>query len=146
MLIPGAVHTDLYDRMDVIPFDKIRCVLSEISEINKHLALSIGATHFEPNPLHYKDRQNQGTLLALPVFDCCYFTVSGLPFFKSFSGFSHRNPDLILCIRGIGLKKYTSTSESCNVCRGRNRYQIPPLLFIAAGAHSQNSLRLSVHQ
>ena len=23
MLIPGAVHTDLYDRMDVIPFDKI---------------------------------------------------------------------------------------------------------------------------
>ena len=23
MLIPGAIHTDLYDRMDVIPFDKI---------------------------------------------------------------------------------------------------------------------------
>ena len=23
LLIPGAVHTDLYDRMDVIPFDKI---------------------------------------------------------------------------------------------------------------------------
>ena len=23
MIIPGAVHTDLYDRMDVIPFDKI---------------------------------------------------------------------------------------------------------------------------
>lgn len=23
MLIPGAVHTDLYDRMDIIPFDKI---------------------------------------------------------------------------------------------------------------------------
>ena len=23
MLIPGAVHTDLYDRMDVIPFDRI---------------------------------------------------------------------------------------------------------------------------
>ena len=23
MIIPGAVHTDLYDRLDVIPFDKI---------------------------------------------------------------------------------------------------------------------------
>lgn len=23
LLIPGAVHTDLYDRLDVIPFDKI---------------------------------------------------------------------------------------------------------------------------
>ena len=23
MLIPGAVHTDLYDNLDVIPFDKI---------------------------------------------------------------------------------------------------------------------------
>lgn len=22
-LIPGAVHTDLYDRMDIIPFDKM---------------------------------------------------------------------------------------------------------------------------
>ena len=24
LLIPGAVHTDLYDRKDVIPFDKIQ--------------------------------------------------------------------------------------------------------------------------
>ena len=23
LLIPGAVHTDLYDRMDIIPFDRI---------------------------------------------------------------------------------------------------------------------------
>ncbi len=23
MIIPGAVHTDLYDRMDIIPFDQI---------------------------------------------------------------------------------------------------------------------------
>ena len=23
MLIPDAVHTDLYDRVDIIPFDKI---------------------------------------------------------------------------------------------------------------------------
>lgn len=23
LLIPGAVHTDLYDRLDVIPFDKM---------------------------------------------------------------------------------------------------------------------------
>ena len=23
MIIPGAVHTDLYDKLDVIPFDKI---------------------------------------------------------------------------------------------------------------------------
>ena len=23
MIIPGAVHTDLYDKKDVIPFDKI---------------------------------------------------------------------------------------------------------------------------
>ena len=23
MIIPGAVHTDLYDRTDIIPFDKI---------------------------------------------------------------------------------------------------------------------------
>ena len=24
MLIPGAVHTDLYDKVDVIPFEKIK--------------------------------------------------------------------------------------------------------------------------
>ena len=24
MIIPGAVHTDLYDRTDIIPFDKIQ--------------------------------------------------------------------------------------------------------------------------
>lgn len=24
MIIPGAVHTDLYDNMDVIPFDKMQ--------------------------------------------------------------------------------------------------------------------------
>ena len=23
MIIPGAVHTDLYDRVDIIPFDKL---------------------------------------------------------------------------------------------------------------------------
>ena len=23
LLIPGAVHTDLYDRMDIIPFDRL---------------------------------------------------------------------------------------------------------------------------
>ncbi len=23
MILPGAVHTDLYDKMDVIPFDKM---------------------------------------------------------------------------------------------------------------------------
>lgn len=23
MIIPGAIHTDLYDNLDVIPFDKI---------------------------------------------------------------------------------------------------------------------------
>ena len=23
MIIPGAVHTDLYDKLDIIPFDKI---------------------------------------------------------------------------------------------------------------------------
>lgn len=23
MLLPGAVHTDLYDKMDVVPFDKM---------------------------------------------------------------------------------------------------------------------------
>ena len=25
MLIPDAVHTDLYDRVDIIPFDKMAC-------------------------------------------------------------------------------------------------------------------------
>jgi fermentation-respiration switch protein FrsA (DUF1100 family) len=29
MIIPGAVHTDLYDRMDVIPFDKIESFLRQ---------------------------------------------------------------------------------------------------------------------
>ena len=24
LIIPGAVHTDLYDRKDIIPFDKIQ--------------------------------------------------------------------------------------------------------------------------
>lgn len=29
MIIPGAVHTDLYDRMDIIPFDKIELFFKE---------------------------------------------------------------------------------------------------------------------
>lgn len=29
MIIPGAVHTDLYDRMDVIPFDKVEVFFNE---------------------------------------------------------------------------------------------------------------------
>lgn len=32
MIIPDAVHTDLYDKMDVIPFDKIE------EFMNKYLA------------------------------------------------------------------------------------------------------------
>ncbi len=31
LIIPGAVHTDLYDRMDVIPFDKIEAFIKENS-------------------------------------------------------------------------------------------------------------------
>ncbi len=29
MIIPGAVHTDLYDKTDVIPFDKLETFFSE---------------------------------------------------------------------------------------------------------------------
>ena len=29
LIIPGAVHTDLYDRMDIIPFDKIELFFKE---------------------------------------------------------------------------------------------------------------------
>lgn len=29
MIIPGAVHTDLYDRMDIIPFDKLQAFFTE---------------------------------------------------------------------------------------------------------------------
>lgn len=29
LIIPGAVHTDLYDRMDVIPFDKLESFFKE---------------------------------------------------------------------------------------------------------------------
>ena len=29
LIIPGAVHTDLYDRMDVIPFDKLEQFFKE---------------------------------------------------------------------------------------------------------------------
>ena len=29
MLIPGAVHTDLYDNVDVIPFDKMAAFFNE---------------------------------------------------------------------------------------------------------------------
>ena len=29
LIIPGAVHTDLYDRKDVIPFDKIQQFFQE---------------------------------------------------------------------------------------------------------------------
>ena len=29
MIIPGAVHTDLYDRADVIPFDKLERFFKE---------------------------------------------------------------------------------------------------------------------
>ena len=29
LIIPNAVHTDLYDKMDIIPFDKIESFLKE---------------------------------------------------------------------------------------------------------------------
>jgi hypothetical protein len=29
MIIPGAVHTDLYDRVDIIPFEKIDTFFQE---------------------------------------------------------------------------------------------------------------------
>ena len=29
MIIPGAVHTDLYDRTDIIPFDKLEAFFKE---------------------------------------------------------------------------------------------------------------------
>jgi len=29
MIIPGAVHTDLYDKIDVIPFDKLESFFKE---------------------------------------------------------------------------------------------------------------------
>ena len=29
MIIPGTVHTDLYDRADIIPFDKPECFFKE---------------------------------------------------------------------------------------------------------------------
>ena len=29
LILPGAVHTDLYDRMDVIPFDKLETFFRE---------------------------------------------------------------------------------------------------------------------
>jgi hypothetical protein len=29
MIIPGAVHTDLYDQTDIIPFDKIQSFFEE---------------------------------------------------------------------------------------------------------------------
>ena len=29
MIIPGAVHTDLYDRKDIIPFDEIQSFFLE---------------------------------------------------------------------------------------------------------------------
>ena len=29
MIIPGAVHTDLYDRVDIIPFEKIDSFFQE---------------------------------------------------------------------------------------------------------------------
>ena len=29
MIIPGAVHTDLYDRVDVIPFDRLQRFFEE---------------------------------------------------------------------------------------------------------------------
>lgn len=32
LIIPGAVHTDLYDRMDVIPFDKLEGFFREYLE------------------------------------------------------------------------------------------------------------------
>ena len=33
MIIPGAVYTDLYYKMDAISFDKDRSILYEVSEI-----------------------------------------------------------------------------------------------------------------
>ena len=29
LIIPGASHVDLYDRMDVIPFEKLKCFFEE---------------------------------------------------------------------------------------------------------------------
>jgi len=33
MIIPGAVHTDLYDRTDIIPFDKLEEFFAKITGV-----------------------------------------------------------------------------------------------------------------
>ena len=46
MIIPGAVHTDLYDRTDIIPFDKMGRILPQSNEVNRlpiHWAGVLGA-------------------------------------------------------------------------------------------------------
>lgn len=35
IIIPGANHTDLYDRMDVIPFDKMAAFFEQYLEMNQ---------------------------------------------------------------------------------------------------------------
>lgn len=35
VIIPGAVHTDLYYKMDAILFDKDRSIIYEVSELKK---------------------------------------------------------------------------------------------------------------
>lgn len=41
VIIPGAVHTDLYYRMDAISFDKYRSFVHEVSEIKSEAITSV---------------------------------------------------------------------------------------------------------
>ena len=36
MIIPGAVHVDLYDKLDVIPFDKLEIILQSEFKIENY--------------------------------------------------------------------------------------------------------------
>ena len=41
MIIPGAVHTDLYDKLDIIPFDKIEEFIRENLEIRRNIIIDL---------------------------------------------------------------------------------------------------------
>ena len=111
MLIPGAVHTDLYDRMDVIPFDKIDAFFQKyLKETNIWLyPLEL--------PILSQTRCITKTGKTRELSWHCRFLTAVILLFQVFH-FSKASPAFLTgtqtsyCVsEGLG-SKYTSTSES----------------------------------
>lgn len=70
MIIPNGVHTDLYDKIDVIPFDKLETFFKE----NLQYLKGIEPTH---NPLANKDLAKCG--LSDKLKFCAFYSAECVP-------------------------------------------------------------------